>query len=239
MTEICLNADADWDAAARRFAGCGRAQVRDVFPEALAERIHRCLDQETPWFTVYHDGSDDCVISPQQLRAMTDARRRRMISSIHGRARHGFQYLYNSYPYLGGQERRYDKDLFLHRIADYLNERIVLERIERLAGLSGLTTAEMQATLYRADHFLTMHTDEGPNGAARRVAFVFNFTKDWRADWGGYVQFYDDDDNVIEAFAPRFNSLNLFAVPTRHSVSYVTPFAEGRRYAITGWFRDD
>jgi SM-20-related protein len=38
---------------------------------------------------------------------------------------------------------------------------------------------------------------------------------------------------------PSFNTLDLFAVPQRHSVSIVTPSAQHRRYAVTGWLRKD
>jgi Rps23 Pro-64 3,4-dihydroxylase Tpa1-like proline 4-hydroxylase len=36
---------------------------------------------------------------------------------------------------------------------------------------------------------------------------------------------------------PKFNTLDLFAVPQQHSVSMVTPAAPVRRYAVTGWLR--
>ena len=37
---------------------------------------------------------------------------------------------------------------------------------------------------------------------------------------------------------PRFNTLNLFAVPADHSVGYVSAFAGAPRLAITGWAYD-
>jgi Rps23 Pro-64 3,4-dihydroxylase Tpa1-like proline 4-hydroxylase len=43
---------------------------------------------------------------------------------------------------------------------------------------------------------------------------------------------------VIEGYMPRFNTLNLFAVPQHHAVSFVPPFAPQGRIAISGWFRD-
>ena len=46
------------------------------------------------------------------------------------------------------------------------------------------------------------------------------------------------DADVIAGYRPRFNALHLFAVPQRHNVSFVPPFAAVARYAITGWFRD-
>ena len=47
----------------------------------------------------------------------------------------------------------------------------------------------------------------------------------------------DGAARVAEAWAPGFNTLALFAVPQRHSVSLVTPSAAYRRYSVTGWLR--
>jgi Rps23 Pro-64 3,4-dihydroxylase Tpa1-like proline 4-hydroxylase len=40
---------------------------------------------------------------------------------------------------------------------------------------------------------------------------------------------------VTEAWVPRFNALNVFAVPQPHAVSIVAPFAVGARCSVTGW----
>ncbi|QIK95399.1 hypothetical protein G7076_01875 [Sphingomonas sp. HDW15A] len=55
---------------------------------------------------------------------------------------------------------------------------------------------------------------------------------------GGYLNFFDDSWDVTHAILPRFNTLNLFAVPQWHSVSEVSASAPIARYAITGWGRD-
>lgn len=66
-----------------------------------------------------------------------------------------------------------------------------------------------------------------------------NMTKvEWRPDFGGYLLFLNEDGDIEQGFRPRFNALNLFAVPQKHCVSYVPPFAPMGRFAITGWFRD-
>ncbi|OZA59360.1 MAG: hypothetical protein B7X78_08485 [Sphingomonadales bacterium 39-62-4] len=72
-----------------------------------------------------------------------------------------------------------------------------------------------------------------------RVAYVLNLTSaDWQPDWGGYLNFLDEDGDVICGWKPRFNTLNLLRVPQLHQVTYVPPFAPRARYAITGWLRD-
>ena len=49
--------------------------------------------------------------------------------------------------------------------------------------------------------------------------------------------FHGANGDVEHGLVPRMNVLNLFAVPKRHSVSLVAPFAPAPRLAVTGWFR--
>ena len=98
--------------------------------------------------------------------------------------------------------------------------------------------ADGQATLFGPQHFLGLHQDQQLE-EGWRIAYVLNMTAlEWRPDWGGYLLFFDDDGDVIEGYMPRFNTLNLFAVPQHHAVSFVPPFAPQGRIAISGWFRD-
>jgi Rps23 Pro-64 3,4-dihydroxylase Tpa1-like proline 4-hydroxylase len=69
----------------------------------------------------------------------------------------------------------------------------------------------------------------------RRFAYVINLTRSWRPDWGGLLHFCDEDCNVSETYYPHFNSMSLFAVPQDHFVSFVPPYAQGERLAVTGW----
>ena len=60
-------------------------------------------------------------------------------------------------------------------------------------------------------------------------------TPEWRPDWGGALQFYNESrDKIVDEYLPTFNALNLFRVPMWHSVTQVTPFGD-MRYAISGW----
>lgn len=64
---------------------------------------------------------------------------------------------------------------------------------------------------------------------------MLNLSCAWNADWGGLLQFIDDDGRVLDSFLPRWNTLSLFAVPAGHAVSRVAPWAGQERLAITGW----
>ena len=103
-----------------------------------------------------------------------------------------------------------------------------MELVREVTGFPGLHKADAQGTLYRPGHFLALH-DDSHVAEGWRVAYVLNMTaQDWRPEYGGYLMFYDEDGDVIAGFKPRFNALNLFAVPQKHNVTYVPPFAPVR-----------
>ncbi len=106
--------------------------------------------------------------------------------------------------------------------------------MRELTGLSDISWADAQATLYRPGDFLTVH-DDRIGGHKRLAAYVLNMTPGWRADWGGVLQFLDPSGHVAEGYVPTFNALNLFKVPALHSVSQVALYG-GLRYSVTGWF---
>jgi hypothetical protein len=73
------------------------------------------------------------------------------------------------------------------------------------------------------------HTDE-----QRQVAFVWNLTKDWQSIWGGEF-FWCRKSRYV---SPSFNTLLLFRVQpsSMHFVTPVSPYAQGKRLAISGWW---
>jgi len=81
---------------------------------------------------------------------------------------------------------------------------------------------------------LTRHQDNDQH-EGRAYVYAINLTKNWSADWCGLLQFENDKGDVIQTFAPQWNSLSLFKVPQSHIVSLVSPFVNEDRLAITGW----
>jgi len=131
-------------------------------------------------------------------------------------------------PYL--QPRHYHA-----RVVEFLNSPAFISVMRRLTGMEAIAFADANATLYRPGDFLSAHNDLVP-GQNRLAAYVISMTPDWRADWGGVLQFLDAGMNVEEGYVPAFNALNLFRVPRAHQVSRVAP-GGGSRYSITGWLR--
>jgi SM-20-related protein len=226
------------DAAAAEFASRGRVRIRGVLGAASAERLHRCLASEVSWRLVYHDGERNVMVEAAAFSSMDAAAQRDLVQRVLAGARDRFQYLYHSYPMVTAYLNHQDPQLFLHRVLEWLNEPATLEIVRHITGIPTLRKADAQATLYRPGHFLTLHDDGGVGNEMRRVAYVLNMTHDWRADWGGQLQFITAGGEIEESWIPGFNTLALFRVPMRHAVSYVAPYATRPRLAVTGWFRD-
>ncbi|OXE35032.1 MAG: hypothetical protein CGW95_16380 [Phenylobacterium zucineum] len=110
--------------------------------------------------------------------------------------------------------------------------------IHRLTGLESAVYCDAQATRYRAGHFLTAHDDD-VIGKGRLCAMVLSLTPNWRTEWGGLLLFHNTEGHVLEGYAPRFNTLNMFRIPQVHSVSQVADFVTADRLSITGWIRSE
>jgi Rps23 Pro-64 3,4-dihydroxylase Tpa1-like proline 4-hydroxylase len=133
------------------------------------------------------------------------------------------------------KERRYF-DLVLHRVIEQINKPAWLEAMRKITGFDSIRRTDAQATRYIAGHYLRQHNDHNEK-EGRLCAYVINLTRNWHADWGGLLQFLNEEGEVTETFMPRFNSISMFRVPVHHCVSPVASFATGARYAITGWLR--
>jgi len=118
----------------------------------------------------------------------------------------------------------------------FMNSQEVLQLISEITGRTDLLSAESQFTRFTPGQFLTRHRDVAPE-QERRLAYVLSLTKNWHPDWGGLLQFYQDDGTPRESWSPVFNSLTLFDIRHVHAVTYVAPYAGQPRLSLTGWFR--
>ncbi len=203
-------------------------------PEA-AEAIYRCLKDEIAWNLAYNDEKGEQHLFARDQRTMTAAERQAFHKKVLSRARQGrFSYLYGSFAIGDLYKQNLDRDFYLARLYEFLNANPFLDFMTEVTGIEDLNKASLQATAYGPGHFLTQHNDFEPK-KDRKIAFVFNFTKNWRPEWGGVLQFIDKDGVHEEGLVPTFNALNFFAVPRRHIVSQVATYAGAVRYSLTGW----
>ena len=151
-------------------------------------------------------------------------------------ARLGFQFRFETIRVPDRDADRLAEPTLLNEFARFLSSKPVVDFFRQITGAGDIGFADAQGTAYGPGHFLTAHDDD-VDGKRRRAAYVFNLTPEWRVDWGGLLLFHAADGHVEEGYTPRFNALNIFAVPAVHSVSCVAPFAAHRRYSVTGWLR--
>ena len=220
----------------RSFGERGYAHVRGVLTESAAAEIHAALVEDTSYNYAFNDGSKHIDLSTAQVKSMTQEQVARLQQAIYAQAQKGFQYCYNNYPIHDVYKAGKNKGHLLHRFYEWINGEEFLAFCRELTGFDDISFADAQATRYRPGHFLTCH-DDSLEGKNRRAAYIFNFTPQWLPDWGGYLQLLDDDDHVRHGFRPVFNALNVIAVPQKHNVSLVTPFAGGDRLSVSGWLR--
>jgi len=218
------------------YRSSARLHLRGILSDAAAQHLHQYLSQEVEWSLVLNDGEQVREATPPMRRSFPPDRELALAAFAYERAQKGFEYLYESRPVSDDPAQRALQPNPLNRFVDFLNSEPFLEFTRRLTGATDVAWADAQATRYRSGHFLRVHNDESGAGN-RRVAYVFNLTPQWEADWGGQLQFIDGEGHIARAYVPRFNALNLFQVPQLHAVSIVAPFAVGARYSVTGWLR--
>jgi Rps23 Pro-64 3,4-dihydroxylase Tpa1-like proline 4-hydroxylase len=222
---------------AKVFRQHGRIHIPGFLKPRAAERIYRSLSEEVPWQTHFNlDDSRNVDLHEVQVDALGDAGQILLTKAIFGKARDKFTFIFNNYPITDAVEQNLNPGLYVNDLQKFVNSAAFLNFVREITGIAGITYADAQATLFRPGHFLTVHNDLNAE-KGRLAAFVMNFSPEWRTDWGGLLQFIDEDGHISEAYKPCFNALNIFRVPQKHAVSYVTPFAGGGRYSITGWLR--
>lgn len=229
--ELRINSDLDTGALARSYAKNRKIRLPGLLSSGALE-LHDHLQQSSEWIHLVTGPKGVLEHDRRAQRRLGTVRVNGIGLEAQARAREAFQYRYEAIrvpePYEG--ERRDPLGQFAALMAS-------AEMKELLGGIIGAQVggfADGQATAYGPGDFLTLH-DDAVEGKNRLAAFVYGLTPGWRLDWGGLLLFHGERDRDAEALAPRFNTLDLFAVPRAHSVSLVSYAAAHRRYAITGW----
>lgn len=230
-----LNPELDLAAYAERFQRDGRVQIENALRPEVAEFLYQVLNEQVPWHLAFRSRDGSQELPPSQWRNMSVQQRQQMEQEIFRLAREDkYQFCYFTYMMVAAYLQKRDIHLPLNRVVELVNHSSWLQPMRQITGFAEIGRANAQATCYRAGHFLTQHNDASAK-EKRLTAYVINLTKEWRSDWGGLLQFLDDDDRVTETLMPRFNTISMFRTPALHCVSPVALFATGSRYTITGW----
>lgn len=231
-----INAAHDADHLAALFRVNRRLHIPSFLEGDGAERLLDFLRTTESWKLVLNSDDKLFELDRKTQAALTTEQQRQLDHAVFAKARHGFQYRYETVRVPDSEDERKSRGTLVDDFARFMSDEPALSFFRTVVGEADLTFADAQATAYGPGHFLTSHNDE-VLGKRREAAFVVNLSKNWSADWGGLLTFHEPKEAIAEAFIPKFNSLNLFAVPQLHSVTIVAPFAPRRRYSVTGWLR--
>ena len=234
--EFALNPDIDSRSAAATLRADGRVQIHNILQDTCAEALLHCLQQDTPWSLTYYDDKGPGIIEAHNLPKVPAAAMQKLHDQVYRHAQQNFSYLYSLFHHDPATHSDGHYPPVLKQFFDFLANDDILQLIRDLLDDADVSEIDAQATRFSSGQFLGYHNDLMP-GAKRRCAYVFNFTRDWRPKWNGYLQFYDANGNSPTAFKPGFNTLNLFTVPQPHAVTCIPPFASEHRYAVSGWYR--
>jgi len=230
-----FNPNVDFSPYCAQLQRARRVLIPHIFAADIAERLHAALAAERAWDLCYLDGTSEATLAASDYAMLDGDARERTLVRIARAASGRYAYAYDHYPLIERYLHARDDNHPLQQLVNVFHSEPVLDFLRALVGDTGIRRVKMQATRYLPGHFLRRHNDTSGSNEERRFAFVFNLGRDWRADWGGLLQFVGDDGEVRETYLPTFNSLALFRVPQWHQVSLVAPWAEQPRYALTGW----
>lgn len=227
-----LNPALDWDALAATFARDRRVRIHDFLTPESAAALTRHLRARQDWLLVLNAQDRLFELSRAARASLPPDRAAALATAVKAQAQFGFQFHYESIRVPDAAAARAADPTLLNQLAQLMSSPEVIARLRQVTGADDIAFADAQATAYAPGDFLTAHDDD-VEGKGRRAAFVLGLTPEWRIDWGGLLLVHDDG----VAWVPKFNTLNLFAIPQPHSVSQVSTFAADRRYAVTGWLR--
>lgn len=239
-TLFAINPAHNLHALRQTFALDGHLQIRDFLTAPAAAAVVDVLARQTSWGMAWQADTDGPhFVTQKKLRELSNQDRRAISTKLVTALKNDqYAFSYACFPILTAYKQKWSPGSPQDLLIEHLNDEPFLNLMRNITGIRELIKADGQATLYQPNQFLSVH-DDSNIAEGRRVAYVMNFcTSEWRPEWGGYLNFHDQQGNVTFGYRPRFNALNLFLVPRAHSVSFVPSFAPIARYAITGWLRD-
>lgn len=231
-----INQALDPESLNAEFCRTGRLHIPDFLEPSDSERLLDFLKSSDLWNLVLNSGEKLIELNRQTQSELADKQRQQLDEAVYAKARYGFQFRYETIRAPDEEAERIARATILDDFARFLSDDPALNFLQTVIGDQTITFADAQATAYGPNHFLTAHDDDVA-GKNRKAAFVMNLSINWSVDWGGLLIFHETDNAKAEALIPSFNSINLFAVPQKHSVSMVAPFVPRRRYSVTGWLR--
>jgi len=238
VTPLRLSPELDAVALTKAFAaGRKRLHIPGILAPEDADAVEAVLAGERRWKTTVAAGGTYLEL-PLDGRLAEDPQKQAWLdeAAVDGTSPLT-QYIFDTRRLVSEREDGMARGDAADAVLDWLNSPAFIAFVRTVTADDRIDLAA-QASRYRPGHVLTAHNDVSP-GKNRLYGYVLNFSRDWRADWGGNLVFYGADGHIQQGWVPAFNALNLFVVPTRHAVTQVASFAARDRLSIVGWLRSN
>jgi SM-20-related protein len=226
----------DGEEMSATFRSNRRLHIKEFLGKTAAEALYRHLDGHVDWST-FLTANGRMYEAPASVRRKYESEQEQaLIDLAHRSARkRGMGYAYDASQRRTATSRSRDPSL-LDRFAAFVNSGEFTDVIRRISGIDKIASIAIQAVRLRPGHFMTFHDAllSGDKQGSCRAAFSYNLTPEWKAEWGGLLEFRSGEGHLVEAYAPCFNCLDVFAIPQGRWLSVVSPFAGGPSYSVTG-----
>lgn len=231
--EISFSPSFNQTQAAEDYQKDSRSRIENIFNDDTAQALRASLLDTSQFRHTFVQNNAEVTASDEELNNLDTSKRKEIVDGIFNLASEGVGFFYGKKKLT--PETTTNRYSIQWKVYEWLNQPETIEMINKVTGRTDIVSANAQATQYLPGHFLTRHNDVNFH-EERRVAYVLNFTDEWHPDWGGLLQFYTSEGEPKDSWAPIFNSMILFDTRHVHAVTYVAPYAQHARVAITGWF---
>src|SRR5690606_26203943 len=179
------------------FAIDQRICIDNIFRADVAERVRAICAEKLSFDFVYFLDGVVRLLAEQEMTSISAKKKAQISKALMQNATRGIGYLYCGR--VMNESRASTGDAaFLYDVFRFLNSPEMLQFVGEISGRDDLQRADAQYTRFSAGQYLTRHRDD-IEGTTRRLAYVFGFTRKWHPDWGGLLQFYEDDGTPRDA----------------------------------------
>lgn len=238
--QFTLNTTLDPALFTAQFREHGRVRLRNFLSPTSADALYQHLHRNACWNTFF-------VLDGQVMRTTADPSRapemdERSLQHAYEGVHLGHAYAHDATSLFpeDTQEQVVDStdtlDPVLSDFRQFLRSQPFLELARRVIGCAELRSAHAVATRFRRGHFMSFHSaisQFDPTGK-RKAVFFLNLTPEWKPERGGLMEFRSKIPDVVEAYVPCFNTLDVISFPQGYWISQVAAFAQDPMLAISG-----
>jgi len=219
-----------------------RVRVRHFLTARCAEVMYQHLYRRLQWRTFIAAGSTVLGTTRGEVVPGTVTEEKEILKHAYDGAHDHFAYVHDADRIFpedaedAGESSEREPDALMSAFDEFINAEAFLQFVRGLTGLEKIQRAASQATRFRVGQFVGFHsaTQAADKTNKRRASFFLNLTPEWKPERGGLVGFRTLDADVVDAYVPCFNALDVVAFPQGYWIGEIAPFAKNAVYGVAG-----